>query len=155
MRVADRLLNELQPAVLLITLGELGMLVCLRNGKPFHIPTIAQEVFDVVGQQNGIVQNSSVTASSGPGVALKGEAIEILASELPARLWQHEVDHLHGRLFIDMMGPIGRMSSKSVLKEFEREYKAAQKKGEIESDEEIRRQLKEWEKNGIPTPPVM
>jgi peptide deformylase len=86
---------------------------------------------------------------------LDGHLCEMTAHDLPARLWQHEVDHLHGRLFIDMMGPIGRMSSKSTLKEFERQYKAAQRKGEIESDEELRRQLKEWKKNGEPPPPVM
>ena len=50
MRVADRLLNELRPAVLLITLGELGMLLCRHGQKPFHIPTVAQEVFDVSGR---------------------------------------------------------------------------------------------------------
>ncbi|HWX18837.1 MAG TPA: PfkB family carbohydrate kinase [Candidatus Binatia bacterium] len=49
LRVAARLLEELRPAVLLITLGELGMLLCQRDQKPFHIPTVAQEVFDVSG----------------------------------------------------------------------------------------------------------
>ena len=49
MLVAERLLNELRPALLLITLGELGMLLCQRGQKPFHIPTVAQEVFDVSG----------------------------------------------------------------------------------------------------------
>ena len=68
------------------------------------------------------------------------------AHELPARLWQHEVDHLHGRLFIDMMGPLGRMSSKSTLRGFEADHRAAQKKGEIQSDDEIRRRLAEMDK---------
>jgi D-beta-D-heptose 7-phosphate kinase/D-beta-D-heptose 1-phosphate adenosyltransferase len=36
--VADRLLNELRPAILLITLGEQGMLLCQRDEKPVHIP---------------------------------------------------------------------------------------------------------------------
>ena len=49
LRVAERLLNDLRPAVLLITLGELGMLLCRHGQKPFHIPTVAQEVFDVSG----------------------------------------------------------------------------------------------------------
>jgi len=34
---------------------------------PSRIETVAQEVFDVVGQQRGIVNNSTVTASGGPG----------------------------------------------------------------------------------------
>jgi rfaE bifunctional protein kinase chain/domain len=49
LRVADKLLNELQPALLLITLGDQGLLLCQRKQKPFHIPTVAQEVFDVSG----------------------------------------------------------------------------------------------------------
>ncbi len=84
---------------------------------------------------------------------LSGNLREMTAHDLPARLWQHEIDHLHGRLFIDMMGPLGRRSSKTALKEFEEEYRAAQKKGDIESDDELKRQLKELEKNfGQPAP---
>jgi D-beta-D-heptose 7-phosphate kinase/D-beta-D-heptose 1-phosphate adenosyltransferase len=49
MRAAERLLDDLRPAILLVTLGELGMLLCQRGQKPFHIPTVAQEVFDVSG----------------------------------------------------------------------------------------------------------
>lgn len=49
LRASERLLNELRPAVLLVTLGEQGMLLCQRGQKPFHIPTVAQEVFDVSG----------------------------------------------------------------------------------------------------------
>jgi len=49
LRAAERLLDELHPAILLVTLGELGMLLCQRGQKPFHIPTVAQEVFDVSG----------------------------------------------------------------------------------------------------------
>ena len=35
---AEKLLQEMHPALLLITLGEQGMLLCQRNKKPFHIP---------------------------------------------------------------------------------------------------------------------
>lgn len=86
---------------------------------------------------------------------LSGNLCQMTCSELPARLWQHEIDHLHGRLFIDVMGPMGRLASKSMLKEFERDYRAAQKKGEIESDEKIREQLKDWTSNGHSPPPVL
>src|SRR6266478_2110505 len=40
---------------------------------------------------------------------LAGQAIEIDASELTARVLQHEIDHLHGVLYIDNMGTIGRL----------------------------------------------
>jgi D-beta-D-heptose 7-phosphate kinase/D-beta-D-heptose 1-phosphate adenosyltransferase len=55
LRAARVLLDELQPAVLLITLGELGMLLCPRDEKPFHIPTVAQEVFDVSGAGDTVI----------------------------------------------------------------------------------------------------
>src|SRR5437016_871193 len=49
LRVAEKLLAELQPALLLITLGDQGLLLCQRNQRPYHIPTVAREVFDVYG----------------------------------------------------------------------------------------------------------
>jgi rfaE bifunctional protein kinase chain/domain len=65
MMVAERLLNELRPAVLLITLGELGMLLCQRGSKPFHIPTVAQEVFDVSGAGDTVIATFSLAIAAG------------------------------------------------------------------------------------------
>jgi D-beta-D-heptose 7-phosphate kinase/D-beta-D-heptose 1-phosphate adenosyltransferase len=63
--VAERLLNELRPAVLLITLGELGMLLCQRGQKPFHIPTVAQEVFDVSGAGDTVIATFTLAIAAG------------------------------------------------------------------------------------------
>ncbi len=65
MQVAERLLNELTPAVLLITLGELGMLLCQRGQKPFHIPTVAQEVFDVSGAGDTVIATFTLAIAAG------------------------------------------------------------------------------------------
>jgi D-glycero-beta-D-manno-heptose-7-phosphate kinase len=65
MLVADRLLNELRPAVLLITLGELGMLLCRRDQKPFHIPTVAREVFDVSGAGDTVIATFTLAIAAG------------------------------------------------------------------------------------------
>lgn len=65
---------------------------------------------------------------------LKGELYEMTCEELPARVWQHEIDHLEGSLFIDKMGMVGRMSSKKYLRQFEDEYREAQQRGEIPPD---------------------
>ncbi len=62
---------------------------------------------------------------------LQGQLFEMTCSELPARVWQHEIDHLNGVLFIDKMGPVGRMSSRKDLDQFIEEFEAARKKGEI------------------------
>ncbi|HEX4349544.1 MAG TPA: PfkB family carbohydrate kinase, partial [Verrucomicrobiae bacterium] len=65
MLVAEKLLKELHPALLLITLGELGMLLCQRNQKPFHIPTVAQEVFDVSGAGDTVIASFTLAIAAG------------------------------------------------------------------------------------------
>jgi len=65
MLAANRLLNELHPAVLLITLGELGMLLCQRGQAPFHIPTVAQEVFDVSGAGDTVIATFTLAIAAG------------------------------------------------------------------------------------------
>ena len=69
---------------------------------------------------------------------LEGEVIEIVTTTLPqeiaelsSRVLQHEIDHLHGVLFIDKMGPLGKLSAAARCSEFEREFRKAQEKGEI------------------------
>jgi peptide deformylase len=42
------------------------------------------------------------------GLNRAGEAIEVEGEGLLARAFQHEIDHLHGLLFFDRMGPVGR-----------------------------------------------
>ena len=65
MLVAEQLLNEVRPALLLITLGELGMLLCQRGQKPFHIPTVAQEVFDVSGAGDTVIATFTLAIAAG------------------------------------------------------------------------------------------
>jgi D-glycero-beta-D-manno-heptose-7-phosphate kinase len=65
MRVADELLSKLRPAALLITLGELGMLLCRHGEKPFHIPTVAQEVFDVSGAGDTVIASFTLAIAAG------------------------------------------------------------------------------------------
>lgn len=68
---------------------------------------------------------------------LDGQLQEGTASDLEARVWQHEVDHLHGELFIDKMGTIAKMASRGAVKELEREYRKGRERGEIPPDTEI------------------
>ena len=85
---------------------------------------------------------------------LEGQAVEITCSDMPSRILQHEIDHLHGVLFIDKMGPIGKMSSRGHLRALERDYKKAQERGEIPSDDQIARELGELERR-YDEPPKM
>jgi D-beta-D-heptose 7-phosphate kinase/D-beta-D-heptose 1-phosphate adenosyltransferase len=64
-RTAGRLLNDIAPALLLITLGEHGMLLCRRGEKPDHIPTVAQEVFDVSGAGDTVIASFTLAIAAG------------------------------------------------------------------------------------------
>jgi peptide deformylase len=83
---------------------------------------------------------------------LQGEPVDESFEDMPARIFQHELDHLHGVLFIDKMGAIARLSSRGALKEFEREFRKAQQRGEIPSDADLTNLLQSWSeaKNGAP-----
>jgi D-beta-D-heptose 7-phosphate kinase/D-beta-D-heptose 1-phosphate adenosyltransferase len=65
MQVAERLLGDLQPALLLVTLGEQGMLLCQRGARPFHVPTMAREVFDVSGAGDTVIATFTLTIAAG------------------------------------------------------------------------------------------
>jgi D-beta-D-heptose 7-phosphate kinase/D-beta-D-heptose 1-phosphate adenosyltransferase len=65
MLAAQHLLAELRPALLLITLGEQGMLLCQRGQKPFHIHTVAQEVFDVSGAGDTVIATFTAAIAAG------------------------------------------------------------------------------------------
>ena len=62
---------------------------------------------------------------------LAGELYEMVAEDLAARVWQHEIDHLDGVLFIDKMGLVGRMNSKKYLESFKLDFADAKKSGEL------------------------
>ena len=64
-RTAGMLLDDLAPAFLLITLGEHGMLLCRRGEKPIHIPTVAQEVFDVSGAGDTVIATFTMAIAAG------------------------------------------------------------------------------------------
>ncbi len=53
---------------------------------------------------------------------LEGKKLEIKAEGLLSRVWQHEIDHINGRLFIEMMTPASRIANKQKIKEFELAY---------------------------------
>jgi peptide deformylase len=74
---------------------------------------------------------------------LKGEMFEVSWSDLKARVLQHEVDHLHGILFIDKMGRIARWKERARIEEFERRFRRAQEKGDIPPEAQIEKELQE------------
>ena len=57
---------------------------------------------------------------------LTGKPIKAHASDLIARVWQHEVDHLNGVLVIDHMSDTVELANRRILRELEADYQAAQ-----------------------------
>src|SRR5262249_9708579 len=47
---------------------------------------------------------------------LEGELKEAVENDMVARIMQHEIDHLHGILFIDKMGAIAKLASRGQVK---------------------------------------
>ncbi|HEX3313722.1 MAG TPA: peptide deformylase [Gemmataceae bacterium] len=72
---------------------------------------------------------------------VKGQLVERTVSDLESRCWQHEIDHLDGKLFIDMMGPIAKLACRTTLKKFEKAFRTAQAKGEIPADADLEKAL--------------
>jgi peptide deformylase len=50
---------------------------------------------------------------------INGNRFIASSDDLPARIWQHENDHLDGVLIIDKMSPIDKMANRKAIKEME------------------------------------
>ena len=73
-RAGKKLLKDLNLEAALITLGENGMRLFEKSGPITHIPTVAQEVFDVSGAGDTVIAAFTLALASG---ATKQEAAYI------------------------------------------------------------------------------
>ncbi len=64
-QVGKTILKRLNSRGLLVTLGEEGMALFEKNGKMTHIPTVAQEVFDVSGAGDTVIATFATALSLG------------------------------------------------------------------------------------------
>jgi len=55
-------------------------------------------------------------------VDLQGNPVERSGADLEARIWQHETDHLDGRLIIDRMSPAAKIANRRALKHLEQQF---------------------------------
>jgi peptide deformylase len=76
---------------------------------------------------------------------LEGREFSMTLSDLPGRVVQHETDHLDGVLFTDRLSEGSQREIAGRLQEFEHEFRRAQAQGEMPSDDEIKRRLRELE----------
>ena len=76
---------------------------------------------------------------------LDGNGFQMTLTELPARVVQHETDHLDGTLFIDRMSEAGRREIEPRLADFQAHFRRQQSAGQFPPDEEIKQRLCELE----------
>lgn len=84
---------------------------------------------------------------------LEGQGFRMKLKELPARVVQHELDHLDGVLFIDRLDDmeLARISGK--ISDFTTQYRQLQSSGEMPADEQVREELQRIASTGK-LPPV-
>jgi peptide deformylase len=76
---------------------------------------------------------------------LAGKEVSCELSDLPARVAQHEADHLDGVLFVDRLSPAARLSVKQALTDLEQEFQGDRRRGVIPDDQRIADRLAELE----------
>lgn len=64
------------------------------------------------------------TAARITATALDGTSFTLETSEFDARVWQHEFDHLEGKLIIDRMMAKDKLANRRSLRDLERAYEA-------------------------------
>jgi peptide deformylase len=77
---------------------------------------------------------------------LAGEEVTGEFDGMLARIVQHEVDHLDGRLFIDRLTPLERADIEQALEEFEIDFQSKRAVGEAPTDEQIAAHIAELER---------
>ena len=53
---------------------------------------------------------------------LDGAAFEETGDEMTARVFQHETDHIEGRLLVDRMGSVAKLANRRALRELEEQF---------------------------------
>ena len=64
-QTAQKLLHEINPEYLVLTLGERGLKIFDKNENTHHIPTFAKEVFDVSGAGDTVISVLTLCLSAG------------------------------------------------------------------------------------------
>lgn len=111
------------------------LFVCAVIGKPseylvFVNPTLADLDGPTESAEEGCLSIPDVNVTIRRPIKcridaldLEGNPVAYEASELMARCWQHECDHLNGRLIVDRMSPADRVANRRALKRLESRFK--------------------------------
>ncbi|HSW44713.1 MAG TPA: peptide deformylase [Phycisphaerae bacterium] len=108
---------------------------CNPTGEPADdLVLINPELVDLVGSveadegclsvPDAVVQIRRARKCRIRAFDVHGQPLEIEGEDLLARIWQHELDHLDGRLIIDRMNDTDRLANKKTLAELEANYRS-------------------------------
>src|SRR5690606_28749814 len=94
------------------------------HDQVFINPVVTPISRDLVAYEEGCLSLPGITAEVRRPSALKitartldDQTITLESDDFPARVWQHEFDHLQGILIIDRMSPLDRLATRKTLKE--------------------------------------
>jgi len=77
---------------------------------------------------------------------LHGIQFELELEDLPARVVQHEYDHVEGIMFTDRVPSAALQKIQAQIDDFEAQFRSRQKQGLVASDEQLKAKLRELEK---------
>lgn len=77
---------------------------------------------------------------------LDGQQFELELEDLPARVVQHEYDHVEGIMFTDRVPPAALQKIQPLIADYESQFRNRQKEGLIPPDEQLKARLRELEK---------
>lgn len=111
----------------------LRLFVCNHTGEPdADLTCVNPRLLDLSGaeeKEEGCLSIPGVTVTMRRAARvvmeaydLDGKLFQITGTDLQARVWQHEIDHLDGRLIIDSMSSADEIANRRALKQLKEQY---------------------------------
>ena len=98
-----------------------------RDDRVFINPVLSDPSRKLVDYEEGCLSLPNITAAIRRPKAitieatdLEGQPFSLTDDEMPARIWQHEYDHLEGVLIIDRMSEVDKMANRQTLRDLEK-----------------------------------
>ena len=106
-----------------------------EDDKVYVNPVLSDPAGDNEEKEEGCLSIPEIDVNITRPTILKVQALDVfgqpfdqIASGFITRIWQHENDHLEGRLILDRMTPVGKMTHRKQLRKLEDDYLQEQAK---------------------------